>query len=360
LKQTILHIGLEKTGTTSIQFLLRENRQQLLKSSVLVSKSSQSGNNFHLAIASYSKFREDGLTRQLGLTSAADLQNFRKETIRALADEIRTESAEKVILSSEHFQSRLLGVEDIGSLKSLLEEAGCQNFKVVVYLRDPLKIVMSHHGMAIKKGIHVTSDFYRPQHPRVSHIIDHKKTLDNWAEVFGRENIDARLYPEGQGGDVLITDFLKAVEIEPGQLDLSKQELRNVNLTDLALETLNDLNAKSDRVRVLAEDRWLFNRLEEALPGRGLNPSSEVVELFANHFKANHREVARQWFDSAEPLFSAEFKPPAEQDGAEQSTAERKRVAEVVEKLIARAMLRRRIMALPRRARRSVAAVFRR
>ena len=355
MKQTILHIGLEKTGTTSIQFLLRENRQQLLKSSVLISKSSQSGNNFHLAIASYSKFREDGLTRQLGLTTDAKLQKFREATIRSLAEEIRTEAPERLILSSEHFQSRLLGVEDIGSLKSLLEQAGCQNFKVVVYLRDPLKIVMSHHGMAIKKGIHVTSDFYRPQHPRISHIIDHKKTLDNWAEVFGRENIDARLYPEGQSGDVLIADFLKAVEIETHQLDLSKQELRNVNLTDLALEALNAINAKSDRVRVLAEDRWLFNRLERELPGRGLNPDAEVVELFEQHFRESHIDIARHWFDSSEPLFSARFKPPVVH-----TFEERERVTLLVEKLIARAMLRRRILGLPRKLARVLGGLARR
>ena len=355
MKQTILHIGLEKTGTTSIQFLLRENRQQLLKSSVFISKSSQSGNNFHLAIASYSKFREDGLTRQLGLTTEAKLQKFREATIRSLAEEIRTEAPERLILSSEHFQSRLLGVEDIGSLKNLLEQAGCQNFKVVLYLRDPLKIVMSHHGMAIKKGIHVTSDFYRPQHPRISHIIDHKKTLDNWAEVFGRENIDARLYPEGQSGDVLIADFLKTVEIETHQLDLSKQELRNVNLTDLALEALNAINAKSDRVRVLAEDRWLFNRLERELPGRGLSPDAEVVELFEQHFSDSHLDIARQWFDSSEPLFSARFKPPVVH-----TIEERERVTLLVEKLIARAMLRRRILGLPRKLARVLGGLARR
>lgn len=355
MKQTILHIGLEKTGTTSIQFLLRENRQQLLKSSVLVSKSSQSGNNFHLAIASYSKFREDGLTRQLGLTSDAKLQNFRKSTIRALAEEVRAEAPEKLILSSEHFQSRLLGVDDIRNLKNLLEEAGCQNFKIVLYLRDPLKIVMSHHGMAIKKGIHVTSDFYRPQHPRISHIIDHKKTLNNWVEVFGRENMDVRLYPEGQSGDVLIADFLKAVEIETHQLDLSKQELRNVNLTDLALEALNAINAKSDRVRGLAEDRWLFNRLERELPGRGLSPDAEVAQLFEQHFRQSHLDIARHWFDSAEPLFSARFKPPVVH-----TSDERARVARLVDKLIARAMLRRRILAVPRKLTRALGAFSRR
>ena len=344
MKQTILHIGLEKTGTTSIQFLLRQNREQLLKSSILVSNSSASGNNFHLAVASYAKFRADGLTRQLSIGSAAELQKFRQATIQALAAEIESTAPDKVILSSEHFQSRLLGTDDIALLKSLLEEAGCVNIKVLLYLRDPLKIAMSHHGMAIKKGIHVTADFYRPEHRRISHIIDHKKTLTNWAAVFGEENMDVRLYPEGQSGEVLIADFLGAAGVSPDQLDLSQQELRNVNLNALALDALNRVNAKSDRVRLLAEDRWLFNRLEKDFAGRGLSPTAEVVELFAEHFAADHRQIAKRWFDSKTPLFVSSYR--AEEITSSQEQAE---VAAAIEKLIARATLRRRLLALPRK-----------
>ena len=344
MKQTILHIGLEKTGTTSIQFLLRQNREQLLKSSILVSNGSASGNNFRLAVASYAKFRADGLTRQLSIGSEAELQKFRQATIQSLAAEIKSTAPEKVILSSEHFQSRLLGTEDISLLKSLLEEAGCEKIKVLLYLRDPLKIVMSHHGMAIKKGIHVTADFYRPEHRRISHIIDHKKTLDNWAAVFGEKNMDVRLYPEGQSGEVLIADFLGAAGVSPDQLDLSKQELRNVNLNALALETLNRVNAKSDRVRLLAEDRWLFHRLEKEFSGRGLAPTPEVVELFAEHFAADHRQIAKRWFDSKNPLFASSYRPEEKSSGEDQE-----RLAEAIDKLIARAMLRRRLLALPRK-----------
>jgi hypothetical protein len=203
---------------------------------------------------------------------------------------------------------------------------------------------MSHHGMAIKKGIHVTEEFYRPEHRRISHIIDHKKTLSNWAAVFGEANLDVRLYPEGQSGDVLIADFLAAAGVSPNQLDLSKQELRNVNLNALALESLNRVNAKSDRVRLLAEDRWLFNRLEKDFAGRGLAPTPEVIELFAEHFSADHRQIAKRWFDSKNPLFVSSYR--AEEVS---SSEEKAQVAAAIDKLIARAMLRRRLLALPRK-----------
>lgn len=355
MKQTILHIGLEKTGTTSIQYLLRQNREQLLKSSVLVSEQAASGNNFHLAIASYSPFREDGLTRALRLTSAEKLEAFRKREFDALAAEIQSTSPEKLILSSEHFQSRLLSLADIKQLRSSLEQAGCSNFRILVYLRDPLKIAMSHHGMAIKKGIHVTESFYRPEHPRISHIVNHRQTLENWSAVFGEQNMDVRLYPEASGSEVLIADFLEAVGIEQSQLDMSKQEVRNVNLSAVALEALNQLNAKSDRVRLLAEDRWLFHQLEKSFAGRGLSPTAEIVEVFAERFRSEHAQIAKRWFGSKSPLFVAEFKPAAGLTSEQPREEELKRVASQIDRLVSQAMLRRRVLAPVRRLKRLLA-----
>ena len=339
-----MHIGLEKTGTTSIQFLLRQNREQLLRSSILVSKSSTTGNNFQLAVASYSKFRADGLTRQLAISNQRELESFRQSVIEALASEIKSNKPEKLVLSSEHFQSRLLGQEDITLLKKLLEDAGCSNVRVLMYLRDPLKIAMSHHGMAIKKGIHVTDDFYRPDHRRISHIIDHKKTMNNWSAVFGEANLDVRLYPEGQSSDALISDFLDAAGITTNQIDLSKREQRNVNLSAIALKVLNEINGRSDRVRLLAEDRWLFNQLEKEFAGRGLTPSSETVSLFAEHFAADHQQIADSWFDSKTPLFASSFQ--VEEVISSQGQA---KVASAINKLISKAMLRRKLVALLRK-----------
>jgi hypothetical protein len=348
LKQTILHIGLEKTGTTSIQFLLSQNRSLLLESSVLVSNTTNPGNNYHLAIASYSKFRADGLTKQLGISSQQQLEAFRKLVFAKLEKEVSQNSTEKVVLSSEHFQSRLLGTDDISLLKTSLESVGLTNFKILLYLRDPLKIVMSHHGMAIKKGIHVTEDFYRPEHPRISHIVDHAKTLQNWQSVFGRDAIQVRLYPESQPGEALLTDFLHACDISTQHVDLTKQELRNINLSASALRALNQVNASSDKVRLLAEDRWLFNQLEKRYPGKGLTPASATIELFDQRFNDNHQQISFEWFDGKEPLFATKWASPEPIDAAEELA-----VAKAIEVLIDQAMRRHRLsslLKLPRRA----------
>lgn len=307
VSQTILHIGLEKTGTTSIQHLLVQSRKILATNSVFIAESVNSGNNFHLAIANYSKFRADGLTRQLGIFDQAELEAFRKVKIEALAKEFSASGANKAIFSSEHFQSRLTSVSDLKLLKESLESAGFSNFQILLYLRDPLKIAMSHHGMAIKKGIHVTDDFYRPTHPRISQILGFKKTISMWQEVFGSTNLVLRLYPEGKPPTELLNDFLTATGLSAEQVDLTKQEKRNVNLSAAALEVLNEINGKSSVVRKLSEDRWLFNRLEQAFPGSGLSPTPEQIQLFNQHFESDFKDIARIWFNR-DALFDTKWK----------------------------------------------------
>lgn len=264
-----------------------------------------------------------------------------------LEREIASTQPERVILSSEHFQSRLLTVDDISLLKTSLESIGLGNFKIVLYLRDPLKIVMSHHGMAIKKGVHVTDSFFRPEHPRISHIIDSKKTLQNWQAVFGRESIDVRIYAESQPGEALLSDFLTACDISNQQIDMSKQELRNINLSAAALRSLNQLNATSNRVRLLAEERWLFNQLEKRHPGKGLSPTAATIELFEERFRADHKQISVDWFDGKDPLFTTKWAAPERIDEVEDSA-----VTKDIEALIAAAMRKRRLSALSKLPRR--------
>jgi hypothetical protein len=167
--------------------------------------------------------------------------------------------------------------------------------------------------------------------------------------------MDVRLYPEASGSEVLIADFLEAVGIEQSQLDMSKQEVRNVNLSAVALEALNQLNARSDRVRRLAEDRWLFHQLEKSFAGRGLSPTSEVVEVFTERFRDEHAQIAKRWFGSTSPLFDVKFKPAAQLTSEQASAEELKRVAGQIDRLVSQAMLRRRVLAPVRKLKRLLA-----
>jgi hypothetical protein len=112
------------------------------------------------------------------------------------------------------------------------------------------------------------------------------------------------------------------------------------------------MNSRSDRVRRLAEDRWLFHQLEKSFAGRGLSPTAEVVEVFTERFRSEHAQIAKRWFGSTSPLFVAGFKPAVRPTGEQPSAEELKRVAAQIDRLVSQAMLRRRVLAPVRRLKR--------
>lgn len=302
--KTILHIGLEKTGTTSVQQLLKVNRAALLTQGTLVPTSLHPGNNFYLAMASFSLFRPDGLLKAEGIKNQADLDGFRRNVLAKFQNELKGASgAKQVLISSEHLQSRLTSVEDIQLLKSNLESVGLNDFEVLVYLREPIRIALSHHGMAIKKGVYVDESFFEPNHPRVSQILGFQKSIEMWQQVFGADALRVRLYPEGQKPSALIEDFFAATGLSRTGLNLASDEKRNANLSAGALQILNQLNAANKLVANQVASKTFFDRLEKHAPGRGLSANAETIAKFDSFYAASNEWVRANYFEDQKTLF---------------------------------------------------------
>jgi hypothetical protein len=302
--KTILHIGLEKTGTTSVQQLLKANRTALLQQGTLIPTSLHPGNNFHLAMASFSSFRIDGLLKQQGIKNQGDLDVFRNTTLAKFQAELKSATgAKQVLISSEHLQSRLTSVEDISLLKNNLESVGLGDFEILVYLREPIRIALSHHGMAIKKGVFVDETFFEPNHPRVSQILGFQTSIEMWQEVFGIESLRVRLYPEGQKPEALIEDFFNATALSQVGLNLNSEEKRNANLSAGALQILNDLNRDSKLVANQVASKKFFDRLEKHVPGKGLSANAGTLERFNEFYAASNEWVRKNFFAEQVTLF---------------------------------------------------------
>jgi hypothetical protein len=302
--KTILHIGLEKTGTTSVQQLLKANRTALLQQGTLISTSLHPGNNFYLAMASFSSFRVDGLLKQQGIQNQADLDSFRSKTLAKFQAELKSANgARQVLISSEHLQSRLTTISDIQLLKQNLESVGLVDFEVLVYLREPIRIALSHHGMAIKKGVFVDETFFEPNHPRVSQILGFQASIQMWQQVFGSESMRVRLYPEGQKPAALIDDFFDATALSQVGLNLNSEEKRNANLSAGALQILNDLNRENKLVANQVASKKFFDRLEKHVPGKGLSANSQTIEKFNEFYAASNEWVLKNFFAEQATLF---------------------------------------------------------
>ena len=86
----ILHIGTEKTGTTSLQAFLNLNREILAEQGYLFTKSTGLQNNRSLPVAAYNADRRDDFTRLHRIYNDEDLITYQTATINALRAELKS------------------------------------------------------------------------------------------------------------------------------------------------------------------------------------------------------------------------------------------------------------------------------
>lgn len=308
--RALLHIGLEKTGTTSIQQFLTLNAGRLRGSGTWVCESQHRGNNFHLALASFAPFRQDSLLRTIGINKPNDFEVFASRQERLLKAEVAAAAkagCTTFVISSEHLQSRLTSHADLAKLKHMLSAAGLNQVEVVVYLRSPLRIALSHHGMAIKKGVHIDDQALLPGNPRVSHILDFEKMIDLWQTCFGSAAMNVRLYPEGAGSDAILRDFARQIGVESEFENFDLPPRANTNLSEEALLILNTVNAKSKFVANQWATREFFNLIESSAPGKGLTASADLVKAYESAYRAQIDNIQAQFFGDYEGKLFAEI-----------------------------------------------------
>src|SRR5579871_1909016 len=114
-----LHIGVEKTGTTSIQSFLAANRTALRAEGRLYPFAPGAVSHLGLVAFALDNDRLDGTRKARGITSPLQIADFREEFVRALMTEIADSSASEIILSSELLSSRIRSPSELARLKVL-------------------------------------------------------------------------------------------------------------------------------------------------------------------------------------------------------------------------------------------------
>ncbi|HEY6579309.1 MAG TPA: hypothetical protein VIY09_08295, partial [Rhizomicrobium sp.] len=212
IEQCWLHIGIEKTGTTTIQRFLAANRAALLEQNCLYPVAP--GRVSHLDLVAYAldDSRIDGVRKARGLLDAAQIGAFRNELLRALQKETAASGAATLILSSELLGSRVRHRTEIERIEAL-----CARFargtKILVYLRNQVDLLVSRYTNVIQNG---GEEKFRIGGVAIA---DYAAVLDRWAAVFGRENIAVRRFEPADfdGGD-LLSDFAAVVGLTRAKL----------------------------------------------------------------------------------------------------------------------------------------------
>ena len=153
MRRAILHVGTEKTGSTSIQAFLAGNIPLLAKHGIAYLPCCGLPASQRLVAAALVAGEQDHLAASLGLP-AAELSLERKSRFRArLATELAGLPARihTVLFSSEHLHSRLIDQGSVQRLHDLVAPL-VDEVAVLVYLRRQDRLAVSRHTTAVLHG----------------------------------------------------------------------------------------------------------------------------------------------------------------------------------------------------------------
>ncbi len=190
--RAILHIGGEKTGSTSIQWMLEANRAALAQAGFGVPRGL--GGSNHVALAAYAG-RDPMVVDLLGmLDEPQGLAGLRAWLPARLAAAMAAQPAgvHTMLFTNEHCQSRLHTPEEVARLRDLLAPLFSEVL-VLVYLRRQDEIVISMRNTSLRSHGRLP-DAWFPADPGLLAVLDHGLLLQRWGQVFGRAALRPRLY----------------------------------------------------------------------------------------------------------------------------------------------------------------------
>ena len=241
-----LHIGVEKTGTSSIQHFFDKNRQTLLnKYGILYPETGLWMDKSHHALA-------------FAVTSDT-LHSNNPENIETifinLLNEIKSKKPDSVFISSEIF--RALHQTNKFDVFNKLIQKHFSEVILVVYLRNQPYWLMSMYNQYIKDNIikfkAPFSEFYK----KMRDGIDYSDILSAWSKYIPKDNIKLfRYYEKFDAENVSsINQILEFLSIEATDLDQANS-MKNISLNALQMDFYRSFN----RISLGQNQRKIINK----------------------------------------------------------------------------------------------------
>lgn len=204
MKKLFLHIGFHKTGTSSLQEYLNQNREALQAHNVFYPESFKSHfpGNVDLSWA---------FNKSPPAWSTVNDEN--KEFIFDFyKQQIENTDCDNIIISSEDFVLLDTQPSTIQNIKDYFVEFDVQ---VIAYLREPIDFMASLYCHAVRSRSVAFSLKKYIAEVYSFRSADYSLRLLPWTRVFGKENIIVKKYePSEFVNNSLMCDFFDAINIE--------------------------------------------------------------------------------------------------------------------------------------------------
>lgn len=284
-KRVIIHIGHLKTGSSSIQNFLWDNRLILKGKGVLYPEKALAHERF-IGIRHY----------HLGINPISN-SKYWTQTLAEIESSSKT-----AVLSYEGFIR--LERDEIDFVKHQLSR---HKVKVICYLRRQDEFIQSHYAEMIKnQGVTIPFTQFISRSPN---YCNYMPMILLWINAFNLKNICVRNFTEqASAKEGIIRDFLEQCKIDPSGLTFPKTQ-SNKSLSAEQLQIMYDINHSKSS---LANKRKYAAMItsKKVKKTRPVFFTNEQAMLFVNRYKEDNEWLQDTFPKSFRAPFSTEYNYP--------------------------------------------------
>ena len=316
-KTVTLHIGATKTGSTSIQSCLAQNRALLAQNGVLYPKTLGRVNHNVIPVCLHGEYANNLHQSKYGIKTQEDYTAFTQARPTLLADEIAQHDPTHVIISSEHMHSRCYRDAHFTRLKALLSPALIgRDIRIVAYLRPQISHAVSLYSTMLRHGaVDKIDDFIAARMSGRNHAyFDFHKMLKKWTAAFPSATLVVRPFshvkalPHG-----VLSDFLAIENLSHVSDKMTFEPRQNQSMGPWTAEVLRLLNEIGPQSHMPAR-KWLrFN-----VPAGHIIPDADIARSFQTSFEEGNAWVAKTYLGGDSSAFDVTWSKFAQQKTASQ------------------------------------------
>ncbi|XEC93759.1 hypothetical protein AB6A23_20745 [Paenibacillus tarimensis] len=248
INEIILHVGLHKTGTTSIQqTLFLKGNSNFLESKGYLYPNSWNVNH---SIPVYNLFCDHPEKYHINIKneySIAEIRDINKRYLKRLEAEIVERDQTKLIISGEDISS--LSLDNLIALKKYLRSISTNDvtIRVIIYVRNPITWSISAIQTMIKGGETYQNTF---QHLSFILINLFRNNITKFVQVFGKEQVDIYTFEEAVAhASGPVGHFLSSLGFSDNEIGNFNIVRANESASQTAVDIMSFINEKLPMIR---------------------------------------------------------------------------------------------------------------
>lgn len=315
-RTAIVHVGLEKTGSTAIQHWLAAHRAQLLARGILVPTRIGAPNHTKLVAACLDDGVVDSLKRHQLARGNVGEGDLRADVARALGRELKAARGwDRLVITSELISSRLHAPSEIDRLVSFLRRH-VDDIHFVIVLRRQDELALSRFSSALRAGHADFDGVFADLSGNSFFALPQGRVVDDALEFFDYERIisrftriaDARLtvlsYDPPGGSPGPVRALCEVLGLPAA--DAAAVPVLNSALSAEAQFVISQLNRRNGvwlpGGKRNKPYRALLGRIEAEVAGEKRTVPRAEAEAFLARYEAANARIADAWFPRGRPF----------------------------------------------------------